>query len=77
MSPSHSTESLSRRPRHQQPVYLSALAAATIAGVDKATIAAHLPPDAWSQSASADKTWPLWLTSTVEAWAAKRQAGAQ
>lgn len=56
---------------HNRPVFLTALPAANMVGITRATLTKHLKPDAWYESASGAKTYPLWLRSTVEVFSAE------
>ena len=61
----------------QPPLYLTAVAAAEVMEVAKDTVITRITPDAWYASARGDKTWPLWLRSTVERHRDERQGGAE
>jgi hypothetical protein len=68
---SNSTKSTGRLPSAQQPRYLTAHSAADLAGVARPTLLKYLTPDASYLSAGGDKSFPLWLPETVEAFRAK------
>jgi hypothetical protein len=55
-------------PDQQLPTYMSAHAAAMIAGVDPHSIRRNLTPDAWVHSRSGERKFPLYLPATVEAY---------
>ncbi|MDA8320722.1 MAG: hypothetical protein M0030_13070 [Actinomycetota bacterium] len=63
-------------PPQSAPVYLTAVPAAEIVGIDKATLARHVQPDAMYESLDGKKRWPLWLRTTVETYRDERQGGA-
>jgi hypothetical protein len=58
----------------QLPRYYNRNAAKRLTGYAHQTIFAHVPPDAWAVSVKGDKDYPLWLESTLAAWAAERAA---
>jgi hypothetical protein len=53
-----------------QHLFLTSQPAAAVVGVTRATLVKYLLPDAWYESAKGDKTHPLWLRATVEAFKA-------
>lgn len=44
------------------------------AGVSSYVAASHIPPDAWYTSTTNGRVHPLWLTSSILRYAAKRAA---
>ena len=58
-------------------VFLTAKPAAEVVGITRATLVRYVAPDAWYESTKGDKRHPLWLRSTVEAFRAERDGGAQ
>ncbi len=66
---SNCTGDLASQQRHE---FLTAHAAGHLAGVARHTVRAHVPPDGWLRSHTGARLYPLWLTETIEAWAAAR-----
>jgi hypothetical protein len=72
------TDTTCRLPEEpNQLVFLTAVPAAEIVGINRQTLAKHLQPDAWYTSARGDKQWPLWLRSTLEAYRDERLGGGE
>ena len=57
-----------------KPVFYNLNAAAKLTGIGHPTIRKYAPPDAWLISVKGDKSYPVWLASTLEPWAAEFRA---